>query len=161
LFSDKFNFSVLIYLASRHGFQSLNFHQNCDFRGPTITLVQTTTGQIFGGFTRQNWQSTDNLLYLADEEAFLFSVDKQQKFSVVKKEKAILNHRKYGPMFGEGTDFSIYDNSNKNTESYSNFGDSYSLPADIEHETDEAREYLAGAYYFQTKEIEVYALNNI
>jgi len=40
----------LLYCASRDGWQASTFHEKCDDHGPTITIIRTTEGYIFGGF---------------------------------------------------------------------------------------------------------------
>ena len=44
-----------LYLASKHGFSSRAFHHRCDNMGPTVTLVRTVTGHIFGGYAAVSW----------------------------------------------------------------------------------------------------------
>ena len=63
-----------------------------------------------------------------------------------------------GPIFGQilgKRDIRICNNSNINASSYSNLGRSYTHP-DYRFETNEAKSFLAGSYYFQVSEIEVY-----
>jgi hypothetical protein len=38
----------LIYKASQDGFDNGTFHSKCDFKGETITVIQSKTGHIFG-----------------------------------------------------------------------------------------------------------------
>ena len=45
----------LCYRASRDGWEPKDFHSNCDNKWPTVTVVKAN-GNIFGGFTDQNWQ---------------------------------------------------------------------------------------------------------
>ena len=45
---------VLIYRASRDGWNSSNFHSLCDNKGPTVTVVKSGN-YIFGGYTEQAW----------------------------------------------------------------------------------------------------------
>ena len=45
---------VLIYRASRDGWESINFHAHCDNKGPTVTVVKSGN-YIFGGYTEQSW----------------------------------------------------------------------------------------------------------
>ena len=47
----------LIFRGSFHGFKGKNFHSCCDNKGPTLTLVKTEKGEIFGAFTDIPWQS--------------------------------------------------------------------------------------------------------
>ena len=41
-----------IFRASEHDFKAFAFHQKCDDKGPTLTIVQTTEGKIIGGRIR-------------------------------------------------------------------------------------------------------------
>ena len=45
---------VLIYRASRDGWDASRFHANCDNKGPTVTVVKSGN-YIFGGYTEQSW----------------------------------------------------------------------------------------------------------
>ena len=57
----------LLFRASRDGFTASAFHSKCDNKGPTITVVKSSSN-IFGGFTEMPWTSPDGgckfLLYL-------------------------------------------------------------------------------------------------
>ena len=70
-------------------------------------------------------------------------------------QNAILCLASYGPIFGGGNDIYISSNSNTNTNSSSNFGHTYKHP-DYQKGTAEANSILAGAYNFQTEEIELF-----
>ena len=45
----------LIYKASEHGFKREEFHKYCDDKGPTLVVVKSSGGWIFGGYTTQSW----------------------------------------------------------------------------------------------------------
>jgi hypothetical protein len=47
----------LIYRASKDGFNASSFHSKCNNQGPTITIIQSTNGNIFGGFNTASWVS--------------------------------------------------------------------------------------------------------
>lgn len=47
----------MIYRGSLHGFSAKDFHQKCDGHDKTLTIVKTTQGYIFGGFTNLKWDS--------------------------------------------------------------------------------------------------------
>lgn len=49
----------LIYRGSRDGFLSKNFHEKCDYKGETFSVIKSTKGYIFGGYTKINWDSTE------------------------------------------------------------------------------------------------------
>ena len=45
----------LIYRASEHDYTSESFHRHCDDRGPTLVVIKSSGGWIFGGYTTQSW----------------------------------------------------------------------------------------------------------
>ena len=67
---------------------------------------------------------------------------------------AIYRSSSYGPTFGGGFDIAIRDNANSNTNSYTHFGNSYSLPSGIKDQ----KTILAGTYKFTPDEVEVFYL---
>jgi len=48
----------MIYKATLDGFKAADFHRKCDNIGKTLTLIKTTKGYIFGGFTSESWAHT-------------------------------------------------------------------------------------------------------
>jgi hypothetical protein len=62
----------------------------------------------------------------------------------------------YGPIFGAGHDVRIYNNPQVNQQSNSNFGSTYQLPPGYVYNSEQAKNLLAGQYYFLTTEIEVF-----
>ena len=56
-------------------FEASKFHELCDGKCRTVTLITTSTGNICGGFTSVSWASDDSYKYATDKEAFLFSLD--------------------------------------------------------------------------------------
>ena len=67
---------------------------------------------------------------------------------------AIHRSSSYGPTFGGGHDIIITNNANSNTNSYTNFGVSYSLPSGIK----DPHTVLAGTNSFTPDEVEVFYL---
>ena len=55
---------TLIYQASRDGFREFDFHSKVDGIVNTLTVIKTTNGNIFGGFTSADWYSVDNYYLL-------------------------------------------------------------------------------------------------
>ena len=45
----------LIYRASEHGYTAKSFHDYCDNKGPTLIVIKSSGGWIFGGYTKQSW----------------------------------------------------------------------------------------------------------
>ena len=51
----------LLYRASEHGYTSESFHDYCDDKGPTLIIIKSSGGWIFGGYTTESW-SGDGVL---------------------------------------------------------------------------------------------------
>ena len=45
----------LLYRASEHGYIADSFHKCCDYKGPTLIVIKSSGGWIFGGYTTQSW----------------------------------------------------------------------------------------------------------
>ncbi len=153
----------LQYRATRDGFSAKNFHTKCDGSANTLTIIKSTNGNIFGGFTEKAWDLTSG--YYDDQKAFIFSlVNKENKpFKVMCGigGSAIYCNSSDGPRFGnsQGHDIAIVSDSNVNQRSWSTFGSSYKH-ADYQCGTEKAKSILAGSYNFQTLEIEVFVRTN-
>ena len=46
----------LLYRASEHGYTAGSFHKYCDEKGPTLIMIKSNEGWIFGGYTTQSWR---------------------------------------------------------------------------------------------------------
>jgi len=151
----------LIYRASRDGFEANKFHTKCDNKSKTLIIIKSTNGYVFGGYTEKSWNHSGGLFSDAknDPNSFIFSlINKNQRPIKLKwsQKYAIYCHTMCGPVFGGGSDLSIADQSNVNTDSYSNLGCSFTHP-DYAYESNEAKSFLAGSSKFQVSEIEVYS----
>ena len=152
----------LLYRGSRDGFRASDFHSNCDHKPNTLTIVKSIIGNIFGGFTIAQWSSPVNATWQFDNKAFIFSlVNKENRplifehTSNVNKKYSICSMNNRGPIFGN--DLLISDNSNSNTNSFSNLGYTYTHP-EYSFESERAKTILAGTFYFQVQEIEVFQM---
>ncbi len=45
----------LLYRASEHGYTAKSFHECCNNKGPTLIVIKSSGGWIFGGYTTQSW----------------------------------------------------------------------------------------------------------
>ena len=91
-----------LYQATIDGDGPVNFHSRCDNIPNTLVLIKSAGNRRFGGFSSVQWSSPTNEEYKNDENAFLFSLDKQKIYSHKNDGKAILNRKDYGPTFGYG-----------------------------------------------------------
>ena len=136
----------LLWKGSRDGFTLSKFHSNCDGKGPTLTVIQSTDGVIFGGFTSYSWCGDGN--YHEDKTAFIYSITKGYKVSKQNSTSSICCNSIRGPIFG-GSDIVIYDNCNATNDNHCN-PSTWTLPS--------GESYLSGSNYFTVKEIEVYSV---
>lgn len=153
--SQKWN---LIYKARRDGFGADDFHSRCDGFEGTLTIVKTTKGLIFGGYTEASWSHSDG--FKEDKNAFVFSLvnrdGKPMRMMCEKKACAIFCHTDYGPTFGDGHDIFIENSANELGNSYANLGDSYKHPK-YAYGSDEAKAFLGGSLDFKISDVEVYS----
>jgi len=146
----------LMFRGSKHGFNGAQFHAKCDNKGaPTISVVESTLGHVFGGYTTIPWSSSNN--YAQDSNSWIFLVrasknttPKSGKWKVTQTQYSVYHGASYGPSFGGGYDFYLASGCNTNNSSYANAGHSYACPKN--------NALLAGQYNFMVKDFEVYAL---
>ncbi|UZO02461.1 uncharacterized protein OCT59_020941 [Rhizophagus irregularis] len=105
----------LILRGSRDGFEPNKFHEICDDRSCTITIIKVKfNNQILGGYNPIEWKSDRS--YSATKDSFIFSfkncddINNHILSRVVKKNYAIFNDHTYGPSFG-GVDLVLRGNS--------------------------------------------------
>ena len=54
----------LIYRASEHGYSTKSFHDYCDYnKEPTLIVIKSSEGWIFGGYTTQSWYEGFGSIY--------------------------------------------------------------------------------------------------
>ena len=67
----------LLYRKSRDGSTPNDFHDKCDNKGITITIIETTKGKKFGGYTELSWDKSNSSK--KDKSIFIFSFNKKIK----------------------------------------------------------------------------------
>jgi len=95
----------LLYRASRDGWGASDFHRMCDGKGATVTVVKSSGGYIFGGYTDVTWgqsgqcqSSTDSFLFSLKDHAGVGPVKMPIKRNMT--ETAVYHGSNYGPLFG-------------------------------------------------------------
>jgi len=108
-----FEFHLLVR-GSRDGFGYKVFHELCDLKGPTITILRVhASGELLGGYNPLNWDSSRKT-FNKTNKSFIFSLgDKNLQNTIYSKirdpEKAIYQCRALGPCFGGGiSDLKLY-----------------------------------------------------
>ncbi|XP_062610576.1 interferon-induced protein 44-like isoform X2 [Saccostrea cucullata] len=93
----------LLYKASRDGLSAQTFHRLCDNKGPTVTVLQNSIGNVFGGYLSSSWNSNNSMI--KDDNAFLFQLQRRyvtttQRVNVQTPETAACGVQSWGPTFG-------------------------------------------------------------
>jgi hypothetical protein len=143
------------------GFGAGHFHGRCDGHANTLTLIEDTEGNIFGGFTPVEWESGPGHLKADPSlKSFLFTLKNPHKFPARKfalkaktKNEAICCDSSYGPHF---CDIGVSDNCDANTRSFTySFGRCYVNDTDLDGQT-----FFTGSGKFTAKEIEVFEITD-
>jgi hypothetical protein len=123
----------VLYVASTYGDSVRNFHSRCDNQGPTVVIVETTTGNLFGGYTDISWASGGGA-YRRSTKSFVFSIRplmKQYKIKSSELSYAVYHSSSYGPTFGRaGHDMYIASGARSNRNSQTS-GRSYALSGHV------------------------------
>ena len=154
----------LTYRSTEHGFGFDEFHLKCADQKNCLTIVKSQNGNVFGGYIDGAWNKKNT--WMRNENAYLFSLINKDTNSLKIKcsvpEKAAGGARDkhiqyYGSsqVRGGGVDLALSSDSNVNTGSYSNLGNTYKHP-DYSLGSSQAQQFLAGSKRFKTLEIEVY-----
>ena len=162
----------LLYQGSRDGFDAFYFHFRCDFKPNTLTIVKSTNGNIFGGYTTISWESNDydaDYGYKYNNSAFIFSLVNKENIPLIFEHTdefenikavargSVWSSFRQGPIFGYGHDLSICDRSNIERYSNSRLGNTYTHP-EYPKDTERANSILAGSEFFLVDDIEVFQI---
>ena len=140
----KPNKITLLLNSNRDGDSTVTFLDKCGGKCPTLAVIKTTNGYVFGGYTTQIWKAGQT----RDENAFVFSIDKKKKYRVKEPETAI----GYGKQSWWGFGYSnnaivVLENCTKNNGSWVDNG-TYDIP--------EKYELNGGEKNFTVKSFEIY-----
>jgi TLD len=142
----------LLYSATRDGFSASAFHTKCDNKGPTVVVIKSANGNLFGGYAAASWDQSGN--YKNAPGSFLFVLSNASltptKYNCQETGNDMYCNAGYGPTFGGGHDLRIATNSNGAANSYSGFPNSYIDSTGLGNAT------FAGARAFMTSDIEVF-----
>ena len=115
-----------LYKASENDYSASKFHQICDGKGPTITIIKSNYGNIFGGYASKQWPTVSS--YKMDPECFLYLIrsssrrkkERNKKYPRMFIQPLGLSIRSYpdqGPTFGSRA-INIVDNCNISNDNY-------------------------------------------
>jgi hypothetical protein len=160
IFSElKFIFMKLLYKGSDQAFSCRRFHELCDKKGPTVTIIKSRKGKLFGGFTPIPWESL-NGQWTEDKElkTFLFSITHSTKHKLLYANRATYHLNLWGPYFGSGHDIYITDGCDNTTENQAQLKYNYDISNLSSGDKANVASYLAGEPNFSVLEYEVYLI---
>ena len=100
----------LLYSATLQSNKKEDFHKNCDNKGSTIILVETTNGRRFGAFASLSWKSNDQ--WNNDPCACIFSFDTHKKYKLLLLQYSYYGGQGCGPHFGYCDQLGFYNGGN-------------------------------------------------
>jgi hypothetical protein len=147
----------LLYRGTRDGFDANTFHNRCDNKGATLTVVKARgVNNIFGGYNEGPW--SQNGTY-SPSESWLFSMNNKHgktcKFLANNTNHAYCSSG-YGPTWGGGHDLHINASMTSNSN-YSN-PSTYTRAAPGFPQVSFDNSVMAGAYNFTVEELEVFTV---
>ena len=141
----KPNKITLLMNSNINGDSTKTFMDKCNGKCPTLAVIKTTNGYVFGGYTTQMWRDGG---FVKDNNAFVFSIDKKRKYKIKKPENAIRLKLISCWIFGSGYNtIVVYDNCTKRNDNYVG-NETYDIP--------EKYELNGGEQYFTVKSFEIY-----
>jgi len=144
----KYKFTNLIFCTSRDGDTIDAFKNKCENQSPTLVIIKTDKGIIFGGYASSPWKEKGPI---QDNNSFIFSIDLNKKYNVKNTFDALYGYYYQGSiMFQFGCcGFRISNNCRQNNNNYISGACYEGLSLDINK----------GIREFKVNELEIYKLN--
>lgn len=149
--------SQLLYKASRDGFDVNAFQNRYNNQTPTIIIIRSNNGYLFGAYTCVPWNSND--ANVGNDDAFLFTLTNPHNIPPTKyplqpseKQHAVSYTSNDGPKSNGEHRIHICSNSNSLNDSYINFPHTYA------DSTGQGNNIFTGNRNFLTTDIEVFKL---
>ena len=79
----------LLYRGSRDGDSTKICHELCDNKQNVLIIIKSDNGYIFGGYSKIGFKISEVEEYMIDNNSFLFSVNLQKIYPVIKDQKVI------------------------------------------------------------------------
>ena len=124
-----------------------SFHSKCSNKSPIFLIIKTSNGYKIGGFTSKIIAVNAN--YTNDNKAFLFSLDKKEKYNITIPQFAAYYSKKDFFQFG-GYALRIYNNCMSNQNNLIDSGGFRNVPSNYG--------INFGEQYFRVSSFEVYQL---
>ena len=144
----------LLFDTQRDGDSSSTFHDKCDGKSPTLVVMKSKNGYVFGGYATSPWQA-NNDNPISAPNSFIFSLNQKQKYYASSQQNSIINggnrsNQKDSTMFRIGCcDIRILHNCTNNGQNRTNC-DKFSVPSQ--------NILNGGNRYFTVSNLEVYEI---
>ena len=157
--------------------QASAFHATCNNKGPTVTVIKSAQGYVFGGAIDASWNTDGSSWNAAPGYApFLFclkcfgvgdSPAPRQMHMTQKNNDAWYANAGYGPTFGGGFVLSLQGLADgSDGRSYANLGGTYECPISGEDKTTGCKNWMANTDFpdddkpgfFKVDDFEVFVL---
>ena len=140
----KPNKITLLMNSNTDGDSKKTFMDKCNGKCPTLAVIKTTNGYVFGGYTTQMWKQGE----VKDNNAFVFSINKKRKYNIKQPEHAIYYGINSWWGFGPYNNaIVVRENCTKNNDNHVG-NQTYDIP--------EQYELNGGEEYFTVKSFEIY-----
>ena len=147
---SKYN---LLFDTKRDGDYSSTFHDKCDGKSPTLIVIKSNNGYLFGGYVTSPWNCNNSNINAPN--SFIFSLNQKQKYIASSESNSIIyggkkDNQKDSIMFKIGCcDIQIKHNCTSNNQNYTNC-DKFSVPSQ--------NILNGGNSYFSVSNLEVYEM---
>ncbi|CDW87160.1 tldc domain-containing protein [Stylonychia lemnae] len=143
----------LLYWGKKDGFTAEKYHQNCDLKGSTVTIIKAENGQNYGIYLSTNIVSATELTPYHDPSAFIFSLNQNEIIKAYQSDESFVTHWSHSfLMLGGGQDLSIFDKCN---ETYDN------IICQLTPQSDPKARKTYHQMRFKVVDIEVYAVKSL
>ena len=153
--NDKtFNFNniKLLFRGSRDGERTKTCHELCDNKQNVLIIMKSETGYIFGGYSKVGFKVNNNFDYKIDNNCFLFSLNLNKIYPVIKDKKVICHiEETKGLCFYSSLSFYDYFMSKKQNKIMSDIQKYFNNFENI-------YEINGGEKFFKCNELEVFQL---
>ena len=114
-FTTTFTDAVLLYRATRDGFDAASYQRKCNETN-TLFIMRTTQNYVFGGFVHESLAGTRG--FIRDPNAFLFRLrtNGTTNFNILRSGGTLYDptsqyafYDRYMPTFGSGSGHKIHD----------------------------------------------------
>lgn len=139
----------LLYIASRDRDAASIFKKKCEYVRGTLIVIKTQNKRVFGGFTTQIWDDSEQ--NYDDDRAFCFSVNEKKIYELKQYCSAIGCDKNSGPRFNYM--FMIFNNC------FLKGGETW--PEELSHYNGQKRDYelTDGEKYFIVDEMEAFKIS--